>query len=153
MQTSIPLRIWFTVRCTLLQKISYQYNQERIRPAYAEVQSGLGFFLSRMIQATSTGRHLLQHIVTFVLSSTFHRYKNSHQRRWQIPRPKAAWAWVNSANSMLLITKLDLSSLYALCWHYLFNRCIIIKISAKNYVKLPKRGKIPKTSKVQTLQI
>ena len=40
--------------------------------------------------------------------------KNSHQRRWQIPRPKAAWARVNLANSILLKMKLDLSFLYAL---------------------------------------
>ena len=70
--------------------------------------------------------------------------KNSHQKRWQIPRPKAAWAWVNLANSILLKMKLDLSFLYALYWYYLFNRCMIIKHWAKNYCKLPKRGKNPK---------
>ena len=48
--------------------------------------------------------------------------KNSHQRRWQISRPKAAWAWVNLATSILLKTKLDLSSLYALYWYYLFKK-------------------------------
>ena len=78
--------------------------------------------------------------------------KNSHQRRWQIPQPKAAWAWVNLANGILLKMKLDLSFLYALYWHYLFNRFMIIRTYAKNYVKLPKRGKIPNRNHLHTVQ-
>ena len=81
MQTLIPLRKRFSVRCTLLQKIPYQYNQERIRPAYAEVQSDLGFLWSCMIQATSSGRRLLQHIQSTLVISTSIISNNRLSRR------------------------------------------------------------------------
>ena len=45
-----------------------------------------------------------------------------------MPQPKAAWACVNLANSILLKMKLDLSSLYALYWHYLWLSSIEHKI-------------------------
>ena len=91
-------------------------------------------------------------IVNRKMGGQTHWGKNSHQRRWQIPWPKAAWAWVNLANSILLKMKLDLSFLYALYWHYLFNRCMIIKHWAKVYVKLPKGGKIPNSSHLHMVQ-
>ena len=46
----------------------------------------------------------------------------------------------------------DLSSLYALYWHFLFNRCMIIKHWAKYYVKLSKGGKISNSNHLHMVQ-